>query len=291
MKQKHLYSIGDAAALSAVSVKTLRYYDQIGLVVAEKNQETGYRYYRKEQLLQIQLVKRLKELHFALDEIQEFLSGKNIDTLEKSLQLKLEKIETQIESLHVQHSDAMFFLDRLRQGKNILTAMNPDISPEEFSAGALGVEQIPAKSVLSIRRIMEDYKNEEINIDRWGELLELVRKAKAIPVGPITVTYHNAMLEHFYTNVCDYEVQIEVMGGENSPNYKQIDSFPAVTTVHVGNYENLIKPYLSAMKWATDNGYKIKGPMSDMFIVSPIDTRDENEYLTKIIIPIETDTL
>jgi len=289
--KKHLYSIGDAAALSAVSVKTLRYYDQIGLVVAEKNNETGYRYYRKEQLLQIQLVKRLKELHFALDEIQEFLTGKNIDTLEKTLQSKLEKIESQIESLRVQHSDAMFFLDRLRQGKNILTAMNPEMSPEELSSGALCVEQIPAKNVLSIRRVLEDYKNEEINIDRWGELLELVRKEKAIPVGPITVRYHNNALEHFYTKFCDYEVQIEVMGGENSPNFRHIESFPAVTTVHVGNYSNLIKPYLAAMKYAAENGYKMSGPMSDMFIVSPIDTRDENEYLTKIIIPIEPDTL
>ena len=199
----------------------------------------------------------------------------------------MEKIDSQIETLRVQRSEAMFFLDRLRQGKTILTARNSDMSPEEISADALGVEQISAKNVLSIRRIMEDYKNEDINIDRWGELLELVRQEKAIPVGPITVTYHNGLLEQFYTKVCDYEVQIEVMGGENSPYFRRIESFPAVTTIHLGNYENLIKPYLSAMKWATENGDKRIGPMSDMFIVSPIDTRDENEYLTKIIIPIE----
>lgn len=287
VEKTQLYKIGDAAALCSVSVKTLRYYDQIGLVMAEKNPETGYRYYRKEQLLRIQLIKRLKELNFALDEIQEFLSGSNMNFLEESIRAKIESIEIQMETLRALHSDAKAFLSRLNQRSTILSNRNPNMTPEEFSLNSLCVEQIPSKNVLSIRKIQKNYRNEEVNIDRWGELLELARQERAIPIGPITVAYHNGPLEQFYNNTCDYEVYMEVMGGEGSPHFRQTESYQAVTTVHVGGYDGLIKPCLLAMQWANENGYRIAGPMNDMFIVSPIDTRDEAEYLTKIIIPVE----
>lgn len=287
MKKTQLYKIGDAAALCGVSVKALRYYDQIGLVTAEKNPETGYRYYRKEQLLQIQLIKRLKELHFGLDEIDQFLSGKNVNRLEKGIQEKLEEIDVQMEVLRIRQADARAFLERIHQGKDILSAWTPDMTLEEFYVSSLSIEQIPAKNVISIRRTQRNYRNGEINVDRWSELLDLVRKEGAITVGPLTATYHNAPLEQFYSSNCDYEVYIEVSGGEKSPNFYQTDSYQAITIMHIGSYDDLIKPCLIAMQWINENGYKIAGPMSDMFIVSPIDTRNENEYLTKIVIPIE----
>ena len=287
MKKTQWYKIGDAAAICAVSVKALRYYDQIGLVTADKNPETGYRYYRKEQLLQIQLVKRLKELHFSLDEIQEFVSGKNVNSLESRIRLKLEEIDVQMEALRIQQDDARAFLERLLEGKSFLSAKTPDMTLEDFYTSSLSIEQIPAMNVMSIRRTQKNYRNGEINIDRWGELLDLVRKEGAITVGPLTATYHNGPLEQFYSSSCDYEVHIEVSGGEKSPNYYQTESYQAVTTLHIGSYDDLIKPCLIAMQWINENGYKISGPMRDMFIVSPIDTRNEDEYLTKIVIPIE----
>ncbi|MBR3788342.1 MAG: MerR family DNA-binding transcriptional regulator, partial [Firmicutes bacterium] len=43
------YSIGEVAEMCSVSIKTLRYYDQIGLVIPEfRNEESKYRYYSKQ---------------------------------------------------------------------------------------------------------------------------------------------------------------------------------------------------------------------------------------------------
>lgn len=45
MNQPHYLTVGQAAALSGVSVRTLRYYDQIGLLKPQQVGENGYRYY------------------------------------------------------------------------------------------------------------------------------------------------------------------------------------------------------------------------------------------------------
>ena len=45
MNQPHYLTVGQAAALSGVSVRTLRYYDQIGLLKPSRVAESGYRYY------------------------------------------------------------------------------------------------------------------------------------------------------------------------------------------------------------------------------------------------------
>ena len=288
MDTRQMYSIGDAASICSVSVKTLRYYEKIGLVAAaEKNQETGYRYYKKEQLIQIQLIKQLKILDFPLNEIRELLHNNNISELARRMEARLETMNQEIQRLQSRYMGAEFFLRRIKQGNDILSGVDPSMSAEEFSANTLCVEEIPARNVISVRRIQEVYHNEDINIDRWGEVLEIVKNNHMIAVGPITVTYHNPPLEQFYRNTCDYEVSIDVLDEKNHPRCKKIDSFLAVTTMHIGSYSKLISPTLMAMKWISEKGYDIAGPISDAFIISPSATREEEDYLTKIIIPIK----
>ena len=55
-----MLSIGEFSKICKVSTKTLRYYDEIGLIKPSKiNQENGYRYYSIEQLETMLLIKRL----------------------------------------------------------------------------------------------------------------------------------------------------------------------------------------------------------------------------------------
>ena len=43
---------------------------------------------------------------------------------------------------------------------------------------------------------------------------------------------------------------------------------------------------MKAIKWLNQQGYTVDGPISDEYIVSPIDINNEEEHVTKIIIPI-----
>ena len=73
MADTRYYSIGELAELCSVSSKSLRYYDTIGLLSPEhKNDDTGYRYYTKQQVFDVFLIKKLQNLGFSLKEIQDY---------------------------------------------------------------------------------------------------------------------------------------------------------------------------------------------------------------------------
>ena len=70
MKSKMKFKIGEFSKLSQVTVKTLRHYEEIGLLTPlEVDEWTGYRYYDIKQLKQMTRIAYLKRLGFSLDEI------------------------------------------------------------------------------------------------------------------------------------------------------------------------------------------------------------------------------
>ena len=72
-------SISEIAALSGVSVRTLHYYDEIGLLKPREVSESGYRYYDRESLETLQLILFYKELQFSLKDISNIITQPQYD--------------------------------------------------------------------------------------------------------------------------------------------------------------------------------------------------------------------
>ena len=92
--------IKEFAELCGVSVRTLHYYDEIGLLhPSEVDEHTGYRFYDESALLRMQEVLFYRELDFSLKSIREILSSPNYDKEQalgeqkKLLILKKERLE------------------------------------------------------------------------------------------------------------------------------------------------------------------------------------------------------
>ncbi|AYV34181.1 MerR family transcriptional regulator [Erysipelothrix rhusiopathiae] len=101
--------IGEIARLNDVSIQTLRYYDEIGLLKpASIDPETHYRYYTIEQSATLDMIQFLKSLDFSLSEIHDILKQKiSLESLKDSLKTKEEilleahrTIIHQIQSIH-----------------------------------------------------------------------------------------------------------------------------------------------------------------------------------------------
>lgn len=75
-------TVSETAKLSGVSVRTLHYYDEIGLLHPAFVNETGYRYYEDEQIEQLQEILFYRELEFSLKEISNILSQPNYNKSE-----------------------------------------------------------------------------------------------------------------------------------------------------------------------------------------------------------------
>ena len=68
-----MLGIGKVAAETNLTVRTLRYYDEINLLKPSYVAESGYRYYSKKDVLKLQRILALKELGFNLNQIKEIL--------------------------------------------------------------------------------------------------------------------------------------------------------------------------------------------------------------------------
>jgi DNA-binding transcriptional MerR regulator len=73
------YSVGELAKLSGVSARTLRYYDECGLLPSRRNNSNGYRVYGQEETDRLQQILFYRELGIGVDEIIQILSDTDFE--------------------------------------------------------------------------------------------------------------------------------------------------------------------------------------------------------------------
>lgn len=94
-----MFKISEFSKLCQVSVKTLRYYDQLNLFKpAYTDHDTGYRYYAADQLFQLHRILAFKALGFTLNQIKKLLvKDIPLDQIRGMFQLKEAELQAEIE--------------------------------------------------------------------------------------------------------------------------------------------------------------------------------------------------
>jgi DNA-binding transcriptional MerR regulator len=107
-----MFSIGEFARLGGVSVRTLRHYDEIGLLCPAKvDPDTGYRGYSAPQLRQLNRIMALKELGLSLTQARRLLDGITVEELRGMLMLRHAQLEHELD----QHQNQLLGVEaRLR---------------------------------------------------------------------------------------------------------------------------------------------------------------------------------
>jgi len=75
------YTVSKLSKISGVSVRTLHWYDEVGLLKPAYHGQNGYRYYEEEQLLTLQQILFFRELDLSLEEIRRILGGSAFDKM------------------------------------------------------------------------------------------------------------------------------------------------------------------------------------------------------------------
>ncbi len=70
MEEQTYYSIGEVSKICNISRKALRYYDEIGLVSPDKICENNYRYYSRQNMLLVPVIRYYKQMGFKLEEMR-----------------------------------------------------------------------------------------------------------------------------------------------------------------------------------------------------------------------------
>lgn len=121
MKNKMKFKIGEFSKLCQVTVKTLRHYEEIGLMIpVEVDEWTGYRYYDISQLRCMSRIVYLKQLGFSLEEISElFADGKEFPDAEL-LKVKIERCKNEIEHLIWRQTELAKLENLLHKQENVM---------------------------------------------------------------------------------------------------------------------------------------------------------------------------
>ena len=94
------YTINKLAKLAGVSMRTLRYYDEFGLLSPVRMSSNGYRVYGRTEINRLQQILFYRELGIPLDEINKILSSKDFDG-DAALQIHLAALLTKREQLNL----------------------------------------------------------------------------------------------------------------------------------------------------------------------------------------------
>ncbi len=287
MNREEYYSIGEVASICNISIRTLRYYDEIKLIVPEiRKAGSKYRYYSKEQMLNIIIIRKLRCLGMGLKEIKDIISANDLESMKSSIEERLKCISNEIERLEKSYKSGSVMLERLSLGEEIINDRKKNQKNTGLTEDNIRIEHVPEINIYYSRKTMQTYHNEEVSIERWVEINDEVIKHGLKPCGPILVTYYTDLFDQFLSKTCDVEFGIQVEECD-CENVRKFGGFEAVTIFNVGAYRDIIKTYVKALQWINQNNYAVSGPVSEEFIISPIDVNKECEHVTKILIPVK----
>jgi DNA-binding transcriptional MerR regulator len=90
-----VFKIGELANMTGLTVRTLHYYDEVGLLKPSKITETEHRLYNMQSVTTLYQIISLKNMGFNLDEIRDLIHNRDIDIL-KLIEAQLDKIQEEI---------------------------------------------------------------------------------------------------------------------------------------------------------------------------------------------------
>ena len=146
-----MFKIGEFSKLTNVSVRMLRHYDHLGILIPKNVAlDTGYRYYSANQFQDINKIQKLKEIGFSLAHIKEMLAlGADITELQNYFLQREQALKQEQEKLVTQ---SVLLETAVNILKEDFIKMNYHIILKEF----------PQRSVASIRQIIPNFMSEGI---------------------------------------------------------------------------------------------------------------------------------
>lgn len=273
MRTEIKLKIGEFSRLMQTTVKTLRHYEQIGLLLPDEVDEaTGYRYYRMEQMQRLNAIKDLKSLGFSLDEIKDIYDD---DTHTPSLEILEAKID-----------DCRCQLRELEQ-RRLRLAVLADSRKQLLIMEKFSIQSLPEIIVASHREVVENY-------DAIGAMCvnvigpEMQRLGcKCPPPGYCFTIEHDKEYKPKDIDIEYYE-QVEEAGEDSAIiTFKRLPAVPtALCMKHVGPYDRFYQSYVELFKYAEEQGYQIAGAPRTCYIDGCWNQEDPEKWLSLIQLPV-----
>jgi len=174
-----LQTIGQVAKTNGVSIRMLRYYEEIGLIESQRKGDGAYRVYDEKAINKLQQIIVLRKLRVPVKQITEILDNPNAGVIVDIFKQNIEDLDDEITTLATVRSILNQFVDRLMETAHIELAF--DFMSDEAVLSAL--------EMLSFSR---NHKKEDYTIDDLNKVSDNLAKMKekhvrVVYIPPMTV--------------------------------------------------------------------------------------------------------
>lgn len=268
-----MFKIGEFSKLTQISIRMLRYYDEIGLLKpAEIDKWTGYRMYCATQIPVLNRIVYLRDSGFNVAEIASALNKNDDGLLVEQLDEKYAEIEKAIQGEQ----------EKLRK---IELAKKEILNEKNEMHYNISIKSIPGYEVLSLRRVIADYYAEG---GLWQELSAFAEKNHIIISNDTLSIYHDS---EYKETLVDVELCAPVKEYFRSTDifiYRNTEPVPAMAcTMVYGDFSNIAGAYTAFAEWLQKNSqYKMSGQTRQIVHRGPWNENDPEKYLIELQIPL-----
>lgn len=268
-----MLTIGELSKVSQVTVKSIRYYQELGLLNPAKTDPlTNYRYYNKDSYHRINSILTLKDLGFTLSEIKSILDEcKSEDDLKEYISQKIQEVKLKVNKLKDMESRLKKFNSDI--GDNIPT-LSEDISEFEMN--------LPYYASVKIDGSYDDV----------GKGFRTIYKeaGRFVKGAPYSFFYDMEYKEDNPNFKAVLEINKKLKG--KNINIGSIENKKAVKLVYKGPYGGQGETYIKLFQYCREKGYQVELPIIENYIKGPgfIFKGNPNNYITQCILLVSPHT-
>ena len=266
--------IGDFSKLSRVSIKTLRYYDDMELLQPIHVDEwTGYRYYSFEQLPRLNRILALKDLGFSLAEIRDFLEDVSLEQLRGMLRVRQSEAQKRLEEEQ----------ERLARIEARLKQIEMESIMSQYD---VVIKQVDPIMVACVRETIPTYSQQG---SLWNALEGYLALHNVRPNDPCFTMYLD---EEYKESNVDAMVCEPINVDLTESSRVKVQKLPGVETmactVHHGPFTTIGEAHNAILKWIEDNGYRVNGPEREIYLnPAKNGSQTDPKTVTEIQFPVE----
>ncbi len=273
-----MFSIGEFSKASGLSVKTLRFYHERGLLVpAATDERSGYRYYDGRNLEKAGVIRALRKFEFSLEEIAAILEDCD-DDQDAAEYLQRQRKILEGKSRHyrdlVQRIDQVMQLQREAREIVVFNRESQEIE-----------ERFVQPQIVAGLRIKGRYQD-------CGKVFSKLAKrvGRHISGKPLCLYYDGEYREED----ADFEpcFPLRKSVAVNEFDVRTLPGAACVILLHRGPYDTLGESYARVFEYAKHKGYEIELPTREVYLKGPgmIFRGNPKKYLTEIQVPIRQET-
>jgi len=268
-----MFRIGEFSKLTQLTVKTLRFYHEEGLLIpGYVDPDTGYRYYDQSQVETARAITYLRSLEFSLSDIKELLSHEADDDILNVLERQQAAIKERIKHLRTAALSIGQFIFEEREARAMAHTVN---QVQEKMLDPVLVAGIRMKGKYS---------------DCGQAFAKLGRSLGRFICGkPLLLHYDTEYREAD----ADFEACMPVRQRKDGAgiSVRELPAGQCISLVHQGPYDQLGRSYAIIFKYINERKYRPIVPTREVYLKGPgmIFKGNPKNYLTEIQILIETD--